>query len=114
MPKSVTRDRAEIRSASRNRAVVCLPLSSVVAPLPLCLRSHLESILPSGSLLGSVVARPGLTQKQVQQRLLSVQSIFGLVEDAAPRTVYDPGRDLLTPMRRQTVQEDGVFCGEGH
>src|SRR5215203_6984796 len=43
-----------------------------------------------------------------------MQTVLGLVEDAAPRTVYDPGRDLLTPVRRQTVQEDGVFCGEGH
>ena len=41
-----------------------------------------------------------------------MQAVLGLVEDAALRPVYDPGRDLLAPVRRQTVQEDGVFRGE--
>jgi hypothetical protein len=52
---------------------------------------------------------PVSTHQQIEQCFLRVQSVLGLIEDPAPRTVYDLSRDLLAPVRRQTVQEDGVF-----
>src|SRR5215208_7990579 len=47
-------------------------------------------------------------------RLLGVQPVFGLIEDAALRTVYNPGCYLFATVGGETMQEDGVRCGEAH
>lgn len=101
MPRSVTRDRAEIKSARRNRAVVYLPLSSVVAPLSLCLClfPHPYSSYRSTSWLRSC-SFPALTQEQVEKSLLSVQPVLRLIEDAALWPINDPGGNFFSPVRR--------------
>jgi hypothetical protein len=45
-------------------------------------------------------AKHALTQQQIQQRLLRVQPVLGLIEDAATRPVYDPGGHFFSPVRR--------------
>src|SRR5215208_7116731 len=47
-------------------------------------------------------------------RLLGVQPVFGLIEDAALRTVYNPGCYLFATVGGETMQENGVRCGDAH
>src|SRR6185312_2244486 len=50
-------------------------------------------------------------EQHQQYRLLHVQSILGLVENDGPRRVDYAGSDLVSTMRRQTVQEQRVGRG---
>src|SRR5215211_3818812 len=97
MPRSVTWDRAAIKSASRSSAVVCLPLSSVAALLPPRLCWPLAC-----KLLGCI------THTRASWHVL------GLIEDPALRTVYNSCRNFLAAVGREAVEEDGVVGGKAH
>ena len=43
-----------------------------------------------------------------------MQPVLGLIQDPAHRSVYNLRRNLLAAMRRQTVEEDGVWGGAAH
>ena len=43
-----------------------------------------------------------------------MKPVLRLVEDPAPRAVYDAGRNLLAAVGGEAVEEDGVVHGQGH
>src|SRR5438874_12094747 len=47
---------------------------------------------------------PRSAEQELQQRLLRVQPVLGLVPDRRALAVQDPGADLLAGMGRQAVQ----------
>jgi hypothetical protein len=55
-----------------------------------------------------------LCQQQEKKRLLGMQPILSLVEDATLRAVYDVRRDLLAAVGGKAVEEGGVRGGKVH
>src|SRR6476620_2081384 len=68
----------------------------------------------SGPTLISGCTWPSLLGEQhLQQRLLRVQPVLGLVPDGGVLAVEDVGGDLLAGVRGQAVQDDGAVLGGG-
>src|SRR5438477_12596480 len=53
---------------------------------------------------------PRSAEQELQQRLLRVQPVLGLIPDRRALAVQDPGADLLAGMGRQAVQRNGVVA----
>src|SRR3954451_24814992 len=49
--------------------------------------------------------------QHLQQRLLRVQAVLGLVPDGGAAAVEDLGADLLARVGRQAVKDDGALFG---
>src|SRR5579862_6597229 len=57
---------------------------------------------------------PRLTDEELEQRLLDVAAVLGLVPDPLVGSVENLGRDLLARVSGQAVQGDGVRRGQRH
>src|SRR3954471_12712511 len=63
------------------------------------------------SACGARLVVPG--DQHLQQRLLRVQTVLGLVPDGGAASVEDLGADLLAGVGRQAVEDDRALLGDG-
>src|ERR1700754_2971079 len=64
-----------------------------------------------GGAIGPAPATASAVHEPLEQRLLRVAAVLGLLPDALPVAVEDLGGDLLARMRGQAVQGDRVGRG---